>query len=113
MVMTLQYDRTDKALVVTEPYFGADEPRRFDSGTTYASETVLNNRTTYEWPHSLDEIFTAILSAGLTIEAFHEHVAMPWKPIPQLVPTSAGFALPNGRERVPLMFSIAARKLAR
>ena len=112
MVMTLQYDRTDNALVVTEPYFGTDEPQRFDSGTTYASETVLTNRTTYEWPHSLDEILTSILHTGLHIEAFHEYTAMPWKPIPQLVPTNAGFALPDGRERLPMMFSLAARKPA-
>ncbi|PRY68435.1 methyltransferase family protein [Glaciihabitans tibetensis] len=112
MVMTLQYDRTDELLVVSEPYFGTAEPQRFDEGTTYASDTILTNRTTYEWQHSLDEIFTSILTAGLGIEAYHEYTAMPWKPIPQLVSTDAGFALPTGRERVPLMFSIVARKPA-
>lgn len=110
MVMTLQYDRQDTALVVTEPYFGAGEAQRFDSGTTYASETLLTNRTTYEWPHSLDEIFTSLLAAGLQIEAFHEYTAMPWEPIPNLVKTPAGYALADGNERVPMMFSIAARK---
>ena len=101
MMMTLQYDRTDDMLVVTEPYFGGDEPRRFDDGTTYASETILQNRTTYEWPHSLAEILTSVLGAGLTIEAFDEHTTMPWKSIPQLIRTSDGFALPSGRERAP------------
>jgi 2-polyprenyl-3-methyl-5-hydroxy-6-metoxy-1,4-benzoquinol methylase len=110
MVMTLQYDRTDEALVVTEPYFEGGEARRFDSGTTYASDTVLSNRTTYEWPHSLDEIFSSILNVGLRIEGFHEYTAMPWKPIPNLVSTPAGYALPDGRERLPMMFSLAARK---
>lgn len=110
MVMTLQYDRTDDALVVTEPYFGTGEPQRSDNGITYASDNALPNRTTYEWPHSLDEILSSVLSAGLTIEAFHEHTAMPWKPIPGLVATESGFALPTGRERVPMMFSLAARK---
>ena len=110
MVMALQYDRTDGALVVTEPYFGDHEPERFDTGTTYASDTILRNRTTYEWPHSLDEIFSSILNAGLRIEAFHEYTTMPWEPIPGLVSTKAGYALPMGRERLPMMFSIAARK---
>ena len=110
MVMTLQYDRTDDALVVTEPYFGSDEPQRSENGISYASEKPLANRTTYEWPHSLDEILSSILDAGLTIESFHEHSAMPWKPIPGLVSTELGFALPTGRERVPMMFSLAARK---
>lgn len=110
MVMTLQYDRTDNALVVTEPYFATDEPQRLENGISYASEKPLTNRTTFEWPHSLDEILSSILGAGLTIEAFHEHTAMPWKPIPSLVVTDGGFALPTGRERVPMMFSLAARK---
>ncbi len=110
MVMTLQYDRADDALVVTEPYFGKGEPQRFDTGTTYASDTILKNRTTYEWPHSLDEIFSSILAAGLRIEAFHEYTAMPWEPISHLVSTAAGYALPERRERLPMMFSIAARK---
>ncbi|MEC5171152.1 hypothetical protein RCH11_003653, partial [Glaciihabitans sp. GrIS 2.15] len=36
--------------------------------------------------------------------------AIPWKPLPPLVETPAGFALASGRERVPLMFSVAALK---
>ena len=112
MVMSLQYDRDDDELVVTEPYFQGADPIRSDDGTTYASDTVLNNRTTYEWPHSLDEILSAVLDAGLTIESFHEHQAMPWKPIPSLVSSPAGFVLPRGRERVPMMFSLAARRSA-
>jgi SAM-dependent methyltransferase len=110
MVMTLQYDRTDDALVVTEPYFGSGEPLRFEDGITYASATPVPHRTTYEWPHSLDEILSALLQSGLAIEHFHEYKAMPWKPVPSLVETPAGFALASGRERVPLMFSVAARK---
>lgn len=110
--MTLQYDRSDDLLVVTEPYFGRGEAQRFDTGTTYASDTILTNRTTFEWAHSLDEIFTAVLTAGLTIEAHHEYAAMPWKPIPNLVSTDDGFARADGRERVPMMFSLAARKPA-
>lgn len=110
MVHTLQYDRTDDALVVTEPYFGTGEPQRSENGIVYASEAASPHRTTYQWPHSLDEILSSVLSAGLTIEHFHEYTSMPWKPIPSLVDTEAGFALPTGRERVPMMFSLAARK---
>lgn len=110
MVMTLQYDRADDQLVVTEPYFGNDAPQRNDHGIAYASEDTAPRRTTYEWPHSLDEIMTSLLDVGLAIESFHEHNHMPWKPIPSLVATGNGYALPAGRERVPLMFSLAARK---
>jgi hypothetical protein len=59
---------------------------------------------------SLDEIFSSLLTAGLRIEAFHEYTAMPWEAIPHLAAMGEGYLLPKGRERLPMMFSIAARK---
>ncbi|MGV8881843.1 MAG: class I SAM-dependent methyltransferase [Rhodoglobus sp.] len=111
MVSALAFERDDDLLVVTEPYFSTGEPRRFDDGVTYASNNVIeNNVTTYEWTHSLSDILGALLRAGLTILSFDEHTTIPWKALPSLIPTPEGFVLPSGRERLPLMFSIAARK---
>lgn len=112
MMNALEYERDDDLLVVNEPYFPSDAPLRYDEGTTYASDTVLEEHTThYEWPHSLAEIFGAVMGAGLTVLAFDEHRTIPWKAIPSLVPSSDGFILPSGRERLPLMFSLAARRI--
>ncbi|SMH48989.1 Methyltransferase domain-containing protein [Rathayibacter oskolensis] len=111
MMSALAYDRDDDLVVVDEPYFPTGAPLRSDDGATYASDTVLEEHaTTYQWPHSLAEILGAVLGAGLTIVAFDEHTTLPWKALPSLVPTADGFALPSGRERLPLMFSLAARR---
>ncbi|WP_231727597.1 MULTISPECIES: class I SAM-dependent methyltransferase [unclassified Rathayibacter] len=111
MMSALAYERDDDLLVVTEPYFPTGEPQRFDDGTTYASDTLIEEHvTTYQWPHSLSEILGSLLRAGLTIVSFDEHTTIPWKALPTLVPTAEGFVLPDGRERLPLMFSVAARK---
>lgn len=113
MMSALAYERDDDLLVLSEPYFPTGAPLRFDDGTTYASETRIDEHaTTYQWPHSLSEILGALLRAGLTILSFDEHTTIPWKALPSLVATPEGFVLPSGRERLPLMFSVAARRPA-
>jgi len=110
MMSAMQCERDDDLLVVGEPYFATGPPTRFDDGVTYASSTRMNNNVTYQWPHDLAEILTAILTAGLRIEAFGEHRFMPWKALPSLVRTDRGWALPEGSPEIPLMFSVVARR---
>ena len=110
MMSAMQYERDDDLLVVGEPYFATGEPKRFDDGVTYASDTLLENNVTYQWPHDLAEILTAILNAGLRIEAFGEHQTIPWKALPGLVATDRGWVLPDASPKIPLMFSVVARR---
>lgn len=111
MMSALDSEREDDLLLVNEPYFPTDTPLSYHDGATYASDTVLaDHKTNYQWPHSLAEILGSVIGAGLTIEAFHEHTTMPWRGLPSLVQTAEGYALPSGRERLPLMFSLAARR---
>lgn len=112
MMSAMEFDREDGLLVVGEPYFSEAEPRRWDDGVTYASSTIMENATTYEWPHSLSDILTALLDAGLRIEAFREHRSIPWKALPGLVPAEDGWVLPDGSPQIPLMFSVVARRPA-
>lgn len=113
MLSALAYQRDDDLLVVDEPYFPIAAPLRYDDGITYASGTVLEEHaTTYQWPHSLGEILGAVLRAGLQIASFDEHTTIPWRAIPSLVPTADGFVLAERPERLPLMFSLAARRPA-
>jgi SAM-dependent methyltransferase len=106
----LQYDRDDGQLVLGEPYFSGGGPRRFDDGTTYASDSRMANAVTYQWTHDLGEVFGSVLAAGLRIEAFHEHRTIPWKALPSLVPSERGWELPPGSAECPLMFSLVARR---
>lgn len=111
MLYSVDDERTDGQLVLTSPYFSGHGPLRFDEGTTYADDAVqLNNVTTYEWPHSLSEIIQPLLSVGLELLSFQEHAVIPWKALPSMVPSHHGFELPGGAERLPLTFSLAARR---
>ncbi|MEW9267755.1 hypothetical protein AB1207_23680 [Kineococcus endophyticus] len=106
----LQYDRDDDLLVLGEPYFSGGGPSRFDDGTTYASDTRMQNAVTYQWTHDLGEVLNSLLAAGLRIEAFHEHRSIPWKALPTLVRGGRGWELPEGSAQCPLMFSLVARR---
>jgi 2-polyprenyl-3-methyl-5-hydroxy-6-metoxy-1,4-benzoquinol methylase len=109
----LDQDRTDGALVLAGPYFPGS-PLRYENGTTYAdAEVRLANAMTYEWQHSLSEIVQALLGAGLTLTSFAEHQSIPWQALPQLIRTQEGWVMPEGRDRVPLTFSLTANKPGR
>jgi 2-polyprenyl-3-methyl-5-hydroxy-6-metoxy-1,4-benzoquinol methylase len=110
MLSAMEYERADDLLVVGQPYFATGEPARFDDGVTYASDTRLANAVTYEWTHDLGEILTAVLDAGLRIEAFAEQRTMPWRALPSMVRGDEGWRLPDGVPEIPLMFSLVARQ---
>lgn len=111
VVYALDPDRTDGALVLTQPYFGG-APRHHRHASTYAGGAVLEDaRDTYEWQHGLAEIVQALLGAGLRLAAIAEHRTLPWRTLPGMVPTGDGsWALPDGGDRLPLTFALTATK---
>lgn len=109
MLATLDDEREDALLVVRYPYFGGAEPLQFDNEFSYAGDARLTNTTNYEWPHPLSEIVGVLLAEGLTIEALGEQDTLPWKALSSMVPEGDSWVLPEGRERLPLTFSLAAR----
>lgn len=111
MLYAIDYEREDDQLVITLPYFGTGAPERSDDGLTYAStESASGSTTTYEWAHPVSEIITSLLSAGLELLEFQEQTDIPWRALPQMIEGKRGYVLPEGGERVPLTFSLAARK---
>jgi ubiquinone/menaquinone biosynthesis C-methylase UbiE len=97
-------------LHVRYPYFARPAPLRDDSGTDYADPTApLDHATTYWFPHSLADVVTALIDAGLRIDHLHE---FPFS-IAQFLPFTQ--ELPDGTVRlkkhdgsVPLIYSIKA-----
>jgi SAM-dependent methyltransferase len=90
----------------------ADRPLEFNSETTYTGDpTIMTNRSTREWIHSLSTILGALIEAGLTIKMFREHEVLPWRGLPSLVRAPDRlWRLPEGHPRFPLSFSLRARK---
>ena len=110
VLYALDPHRTDGQLVLTQPYFGGPA-RHHAHTTTYAGGAVPDGHAdTYEWQHSVGEVVQALLDAGLVLSTLAEHRTIPWRALPQLVRTDAGWALPAGDDRLPLTFAVTARR---
>jgi SAM-dependent methyltransferase len=104
----------EEDLNVANDYFQGEEPQVWDEPGTYAdleADTVHNR--TYEWNHTLGEVVSAVIEAGLDLELLHEHDYTLYPRWPFL--EKSGFdtyRLPEGMPRLPLMYSLRARKPA-
>ena len=89
-----------------------DQPLQFTSETTYTGDpTILSHQSTREWIHSLSAVLGGLIDAGLTITMFREHEVLPWQGLAGLVPASERlWRLPDGAPRMPLSYSVRARK---
>jgi SAM-dependent methyltransferase len=95
------------------PYFEHREPLCFTDQGSYADRALRTTaNSTYEWMHSVSEILMSLIEAGLAIETFGEHRQCPWQALPCCGEQPDGlFALPDPlRDRLPLLFSLKARK---
>jgi SAM-dependent methyltransferase len=106
-------EQVDGALVATYPWrTSPDAPLMFEARTTYAGDkTELANSKSYQWIHPLSDVLSALLDAGLNIEMLHEHDRLPWKPFAMMIAAGRGlYRLPDGVSRIPLAYSLRARK---
>jgi SAM-dependent methyltransferase len=106
-------ERRDEGLKPVFPYFPAAEPVRCEGKGSYAAPDAPIRSVTYQWPHSMGEIVTAITAAGLRIESLEEYPFVGWAMFPWLEPRPDGlWQFPSGRESIPLMFALKATKPA-
>ncbi|MGX5682225.1 class I SAM-dependent methyltransferase [Schumannella luteola] len=96
------------------PYFAQPEPTVFDGDDTYVDTAVeLKSLPTWEFAHSIGEILTAVLDAGLTITGFDEHPSVPYRALGVLMeedPEHAGeFRFAGHPERIAASFTLQAR----
>jgi len=92
-------------------YFPKKEPDLEEEGT-YTENCDGTTSAMATWPHSISEVITALISAGLTIESFSEHPYSPYNCFDGLefVPNQGYQLLHNGHQ-VPLLYAIKARKI--
>lgn len=96
-------------LKVTHSYFPGPEPLEFERTGSYADSSVLLENPSYEWPHSLGEVVSALTSAGLRIDFLHEFPVCCHKALPFMTQDYAGWWRLEG-DRIPLTFSVKATK---
>ncbi|GAA1661603.1 methyltransferase [Mycolicibacterium murale] len=113
MLDTLSDDRDDDLLVVRYPYFEtAGTP--FSDDSTYGGQGSVSAPRGVSFNHGIGEVFTALTEAGLTVTALDEHREVPWKALGDAMIDSTEFdgeyVLARNPERLPLTYTIAARK---
>ena len=95
------------------PYVN-DGPRRLDDqGGSYADpDAVTEHNVTIEYGHSLGELVTAAVNAGLVIEHLGEHVAVESDTGRRLLSRDQDGLMRwrQDRELLPIIFSLRARK---
>jgi len=106
------YDSNSSQLQWEYLYFIDDEPLEFEGTDTYAAANAAEyNTVTYEWSHSLGEIVTSLIDAGLKIEYLHEFPFSCYRAFPCMTRSEDGWwRLPPKYLDMPLLFSIKAEK---
>ena len=95
------------------PYYERAEALVWHDEHTYAGEDLVGSPESMEWNHSLGEIVTAVLEAGLTLTGLTEHQSVPWEALPGLMeldPEVDEYRLAERPERLPASFTLTAVK---
>ena len=114
VLWSLSDPRDDELMVIEFPYF------ELPGGTTFVDETTyvegvgpLESPESRGFNHGLGEILTAVMDAGLRLDAFEEHRSVPWNPLGTLCVESdlpGEFRLRDQTERLPLSYTLRAAK---
>jgi SAM-dependent methyltransferase len=104
--------RPDGLLVIEYPYFET-EGAIFREETSYAGVGTVGAPESVGFNHGLGEIFAALRDAGLVMTSFEEHREVPWNPLGEAMVASPDFpgefVLAQGRDRMPLTYTLQAR----
>ncbi|MDX5399065.1 MAG: class I SAM-dependent methyltransferase, partial [Actinomycetes bacterium] len=97
------------------PYYEQADPIVWREETTYGGEGRVASPESVEWNHSLAEIVTAVMDAGLELTSLAEHDSVPWDALPGLMvldPATGEYRLRDRPERLPATFTLTARRPA-
>ncbi|PFG15694.1 2-polyprenyl-3-methyl-5-hydroxy-6-metoxy-1,4-benzoquinol methylase [Propionicimonas paludicola] len=104
-----------QTLALELPYYEQEQWLAWHEEHTYAGDDLVPSPVSVEWNHSLSEIVTAVLEAGLRLTSLAEHDSVPWEPFPGLMSldTQTGeYRLTDRPQRLPASFTLTATKPA-
>ena len=113
MLWTLDENSDD--LLVHYPYFEVAQPVTDDYDGSYVeTDTVFAASVSHSWNHGIGETVMALVDTGMEVELLMEHDSAPWEALGgKLVEDEHGeWRLPDGRERLPMTYTLRARKPA-
>ena len=110
--VTFMFEPVDGELKIADSYFNT-ETRQYVSDVTYTGDDdPLAHPVTYQWQHTLSEIVSALIGAGLTLEFLHEFPFTVFNMYPGLMTQDEqGRWRLKGNHHPPLLFSVKARKV--
>ena len=83
----------------------------YDDPNDYADpDARLTNTRGHEWMHSLGDVVTALIDAGLQIDFLHEHDAVPWRMFSCLSEGQDGMYRWPDKPWLPLAYSLSATR---
>lgn len=81
-----------------------------ETGSYAVKDDSLHGKE-YGWNHSISEIINSLISSGLTINFFNEHLYSPYNCFSNMVETETGqWKIRNLADKIPMLFSLAAIK---
>lgn len=99
----------DDDLSIEHDYFQRESFVFEDPGTYADVEARTAHNRTEEWQHPLGNVVSAVIEAGLEVELLHEHDYTLFPRWPFLEERAGVYRHPEGRPRLPLMYSLRAR----
>ena len=111
IVWALDYERDDEEIVVRYPYFQQAEPSSWSEDSTYGGDGVIASPELFVWNHGMAEVLQALIDADLRIDRVEEYDSLEWEagPVKELG-GDGRYQLREGRERLPVMWSVLATK---
>lgn len=106
----LVFDDESEELRFRYPYY--EKMMSFDVEGSYADRNAkVTVKRDYEWNHTMGEIVTGLIDAGLRLEYLHEHPFSVYGQLAMLRPDGKGYwHFPDGAKPIPLMYSLKASK---
>lgn len=95
-----------------DSYFYKPEPTMWEAEGSYADRDADFSHKSYEWNHSIGDVVTALIAAGLKLEFLHEFQFSAYDALhfalEQIGPDQ--YALPGCPNTIPFMYSIRATR---
>ncbi|MBO2447519.1 class I SAM-dependent methyltransferase [Actinomadura barringtoniae] len=100
----------EEGRTVAYDYFD-DQPQVWDEPGTYTdTEAATTNNRSVQFQHGIGSVVSALTGAGLRLEFLHEHDFTLFERYKSLERDGTVYRLPEGRPRVPMMYSLRAEK---
>lgn len=112
VLWALSDPRPDGLLVLEYPYFETEGVHFSDPSTYVEHDEPLSSPDIVHFNHGLAQIITALMSAGLDLTSLEEHDTVPWNALGDAMQEIGGgeFRLREGPERLPMTYTLQARK---